>query len=85
MPYITQKERNNLDVEIQQLSDKIANEGQLNYAIYCLCLEKMHDWKLNYKTLNKIMGVFECCKQEFWWKIVVPYERRKELENGSIE
>ena len=84
MPYITQAERKNLDENIDNLVEDIKTEGQLNYCIYRIMIRKMWDWSLCYSTLNKLIGVFECCKAEFQRKFVVPYEESKIRENGDI-
>lgn len=84
MPYIEQKNRPSIDVQVDKLSEIIADEGQLNYAIFSLCKRKVQDWKLSYNTLNRIVGVFECCKAEFIRRIVSPYEDLKINQNGDV-
>jgi len=39
---------------------------------------------LCYKTLNEVIGVLECAGQEFYRKVVVPYEDLKRLKNGPV-
>ncbi len=84
MPYVTKKERAKLDLHVEKLGDNITNEGQLNYAIYTLMIRKMWDWKLSYNTLNRLIGVFECCKAEFQRRFVEPYEDAAAARNGDI-
>jgi len=37
-----------------------------------------------HKTLNSVVGILECAKQEFIRKVVNPYENKKIIENGCI-
>ncbi len=57
--------------------------GGLNYMLTMLCrdfLPKKH----SYEELNEIIGVLECVKQEFYRRVVVPYEEIKMKENGDV-
>ena len=60
------------------------NAGELNYSIFRLCQKYLSDHSTNYKTLNEIIGVLECCKQEFYRRVLVAYEERKKEENGDL-
>jgi hypothetical protein len=39
---------------------------------------------LSYKSINDVIGVLECVKQEFYRRIAVPYEDKKIEQNGDI-
>jgi len=39
---------------------------------------------IRYASLNEVIGVLECVKQEFYRKKVVPYEKRKIKENSDV-
>jgi hypothetical protein len=88
MPYIKPERRleivkqwkTGLDIEIEE----IEFVGELNFAITVLCREFMKKNGKSYKTINDIVGVLECVKQEFYRKIAAPYEEDKEMENGSV-
>jgi len=84
MPYIKKKERAKLDYLVKEIAEKIYDEGALNYVISSLCFEVLQREKINYKTLNAIIGVLTCVLQEFYRRIVVPYENSKIEENGDI-
>jgi hypothetical protein len=92
MPYIKQEERDKLDGCIEDLVQELEYEfkqwqiskvdGALNYIITKLLLELYTPSYFNY---NRAIGVLECVKQEYYRKVVAPYEELKESENGAIE
>jgi len=57
-------------------------EGQLNYLITSI-LHKVY--KPKYFEYNRAIGLLECIKQEYYRKIVAPYEELKIKENGDVE
>lgn len=87
MPYIKQERRNVLDSYIDNLSNELQemefNEGDLNYVITRLILDQ---WAANqsYATGNRLIGVLECAKQEFYRMQLGPYELTKRRENGKV-
>jgi hypothetical protein len=91
MPYIKRQDRIKIEYccgklnPITALINSINTEGELNYVITKLCLEFLNKKKKNYAVLNSIIGVLECAKQEFYRRIVSPYEDKKIQENGDIE
>jgi len=58
--------------------------GELNYAITRMCHEFIDSNTLNYDTINSIIGVLECAKQEFYRVVVGRYEDKKRFKNGSV-
>ena len=88
MPYIYQEYRERLNPAIQELSSKLQELGQdsragnLNYTFSCL-INSLYP-KLSYSNINEIIGVLECCKQEFYFRVSVPYESKKKLANGDV-
>lgn len=93
MPYIKQEQRVQVDTQIKELANSILNTigddktqcaGVLNYAITKLLSEVYTLNKVRYNDLNEIIGMFECCKQEFYRMCITPYENLKLLENGSV-
>ncbi len=87
MPYITQEERRELDPIIDQLIDALRKapkdrvDGRLNYVIYRLLLNL---YEPRYFEYNRAMGVLACVSQEFYRRIVAPYEDKKMRESGDI-
>lgn len=60
------------------------SEGELNYFIFTMFKHYIRKVGRNYATLNGLMGIFECCKAEFYRRIVAPYEDTKIHENGDV-
>lgn len=82
MPYIEQRQREQLDDLIVDFCIWDLSEGELNYLITRIidrwCVIK------HYSTFNSAMGVLECVKQEFYRRIVASYEDKKCAENGDV-
>ena len=60
------------------------NAGELNYAITCVLLRYIHELSPSYKTFNDILGALEGAKQEFYRRVVAPYEDSKCASNGDV-
>lgn len=78
MPYIPMLERD--DVAIYGPK----NPGQLNYALSRAISWYLLDEKVSYQRLNEVLGVLEAVKQEFYRRVVAPYEDLKLKENGDV-
>lgn len=76
MPYIRTEDRH------PQTRRTPKNPGQLNYAITLLCKEYLAS--IGYNSINEVIGVLECVKQEFYRRVAVPYEDEKIEENGDV-
>lgn len=86
MPYIKQIDREDL-IRWKEFNYSVQlpdNEGELNYLISYFIKEYMNSRGMRYKTLNEIMGVLECAKQEFYRRVVIPYEDSKIEQNGDV-
>jgi hypothetical protein len=79
MPYITQKERKDLEN-----GKPIETAGQLNYTITTIILEYLVRNGKQYQTINDIIGALEGAKAEFQRRVVAPYEDIKIKENGDV-
>jgi len=80
MPYIPEEDRK----ELQNGFPFQNTPGELNFVITERCHEYIKLNGLRYTTLNEVIGVLECCKQEFYRQVVSPYEDKKKAENGPI-
>lgn len=79
MPYVSEETQN----ELRDRSPK--NVGELNYQLTHTILQYLaQQSKLDYATLNGVVGALESCKQEFYRRAVAPYEENKKLDNGDI-
>lgn len=89
MPYIIQDDRKRYNELVAQLIAKLSEipeedrDGHLNYCV-TLMLKRLYS-PPKYKRYNKAIGVLECIKQEFYRKVVAPYEDLKEQESGPVE
>jgi len=87
MPYIKKEERQELDKLLQPLIDFLKTkgieevDGQINYT-FTKVLASLY--KPRYFNYNRAMGVLECIKQEFYRRVVAPYEDKKKEENGDV-
>jgi hypothetical protein len=87
MPYVKREIRNRLDVTIETLAKEIRGlppdetAGALNYAITRLFVQQ---YPTRYFQFNRLLGVLEAVKQEFYRRLVAPYEDEKKQENGDV-
>ncbi len=81
MPYIDPHRRTML----ANVGHQAETPGELNYKITGLITQYLaHNFRhVGYTQMNEIMGVLECAKQEFYRRVVVPYENTKCEENGD--
>ena len=88
-PYIPQDRRR----EINEEGDSPETWGELTYCINKFVMDfwnemkdeaEIDDMTLGYTELSSIMGVLECVKQEFYRRMVAPYEDKKCEENGDV-
>jgi hypothetical protein len=95
MPYIKDYWRNILDEDIRNLSEKVKNmsdnetdfAGILNYTITTLItnvlLSKFD--RLRYWHSPLIRGMLLDVAEEFYRRVMVPYEDRQMLNNGDVQ
>ena len=87
MPYIKKENRPKWDTFIQPIIEELKKEapetidGTLNYMITKI-LKNIYPAK--YYHYNKAIGLLECIKQEFYRRVVGPYEDIKIQENGDV-
>lgn len=84
MPYIKNERRLELDAKMSEILDENLGVGELNYVISRLIKNLMDKNPINYAFCNNIIGVLECAKQEFYNRVVTPYETVKIQENGDL-
>lgn len=87
MPYIKQEKRPLYKEEIESLVRKLEEQplteqdGDLNYIVTSIM--KML-YKPRYFNYNRAVGVLEAIKQEYYRRVVAPYEDEKIRENGDV-
>ena len=67
-----------------ELDDKQLAKGHHNYIMYTLALKLADKLGIRYAVLQDIVGTFDCCKMEFYRKIVSPYEEEAMEKNGDV-
>lgn len=83
MPYVSKDRRRHLDRKLENFF--ISDVGSMNYVLTKLINNYCHINNLSYRTINDIIGVLECVKQEFYRRVAVEFENKKVKENGDIE
>jgi len=82
MPYLKKFEKAHLD---QLLCGVIPlSPGQLNFCVTRLCQIYLKHIGKSYTTLNDVVGVLDCAKQEFYFRVVRPYEDKAIERNGDV-
>lgn len=87
MPYIKPKRREKYTKILDDLVSILKSlppeliDGELNYLITKILKEV---YPMRYFHLNKAIGVLECVKQEYYRRIVAPYEDTKICESGDV-
>lgn len=88
MPYIDHKSRKRIDTLYFHNDDEspglILNPGELNYCITKILNDYMYSKGLSYSTINDVVGVLECAKQEFYRRVASTYEDEKIQSNGDV-
>jgi len=83
MPYIKQEDRKKFKFAEMEMT-RIETVGELNYFITKACLSYLNTKGMSYQICNDIIGVLTCAAQEFYRRLVVPYEDQKIHENGDV-
>lgn len=80
MPYINDSARKAINC-----GERVAkNEGELNFVLTQECLTFLSERGKRYETFNAIIGALECCKLEFYRRMIVEYEDKKIETNGDV-
>lgn len=92
MPYIEQKERDQIDPLLKKLLMHMGplTPGQFVYIMYQIALWQatnggVDDLPINWTKCNEIMGNIDCAGKEFYRQIVGPYEDNAVIKNGDCE
>lgn len=82
MPYIAQERRPAIDNAVSQLPEDMT-VGDLNYTITRILDREIKLKGLSYTVCNNLLGMIYCVGQEFYRRVVTPYEEKKIAENGD--
>jgi hypothetical protein len=86
MPYIQEEDRKEIDKGLKPFitgftSYEAIEPGCLNYIITRLLIETK---PRSYRDYNKLIGVLECVKLEFYRRQIAVYEDEKKEKNGDV-
>ena len=82
MPYIKQKRRREINPTILNFCPE--DPGDLNYVVTVMIDNFINRQGETYENFNAMIGALECCKQEYYRRIIAPYEDEKIKENGDV-
>lgn len=82
MPYITPEQKIDLDPILAQFPALTMPE--LDYVITKLAIDQVMNRPRQFVTLNEVWGVMTGAAQEFYRRLVAPYEDVKAFENGDV-
>lgn len=82
MPYITAERKSEL--ASGQIPPEDLSAGDLNYLVTGMAIMWVTHKKLNYENLNAAYGALTAAANEFYRRLVAPYEDRKIAENGDV-
>jgi len=84
MPYIKIEDRRRLNRLLEGFEDAIQEPGELTYVITIIIMKYLYERPRNFTVLNEIIGVLDNVKNEFYRRVVAPYEDQKIRENGDV-
>ena len=84
MPYIVQAQRDLIDYPLKMLMVQVKTPGDLAYTLTKSVLLYLDQYGKNYSTLASIYGVLGTVKEEFYQRIVRPYEDKKKEVHGDV-
>ncbi len=82
MPYIKEESKPGLDIIINQFW--ALDEPELDYVITRLAIKSLKNMPTKFVSLNKIWGVLTGAAEEFYRRLIGPYENKKAQENGDV-
>ena len=81
MPYIPSKARRQ---DLSEGSETAQTPGELNFLLTYFSLLYLKEHLPSYQVMNDITGALESAKQEFYRRVVAPYEDVKRELNGDV-
>lgn len=85
MPYIKDKDKQEMSDAIEDLQMWIQSKGDLNYAICELVGRLILDSdKISYTQMSEWIDAVHDAEQELRRRLLVPYEVTKMIENGDV-
>lgn len=94
MPYIKEERRevldpgidwlvHRLDADPLRINHNLVPEGEVVYVLTKV-VDALYSQYKKFAAFNKVLGIFEAAKLEFYRRRVAPYEDKKKLQNGDV-
>ena len=86
MPYINRNARVVMDPLLEGLAQQITEPGDLNYVVsrlLSLCIVASHDTP-GYHSLSQWRAALTDAAEEFYRRVMAPYEDYKRRRNGDV-
>lgn len=84
MSYILKEHRGEIEEQVEKLACEIENEGELNFAITRLIIHYVKKVGVCYATVNTVVGVLTCVMNEYYRRVIVPYERKSDESPQNV-
>lgn len=83
MPYIKKINRDDMDRVVRMMKNvEVQADGDLNYILFAFCKRHIKSSYYNYKNF---LGELNEAAEEIRRRLLVPYEKKKIIENGDVE
>lgn len=83
MPYINPNARKYFDDVVLDMPLKGMTTGELNYLFTRILVRWVRERKVTYDVLSDAIKTLECCKLEFYRRLMADYEDQKCAINGD--
>jgi len=85
MPYIRPEYREKFKTSINQISYDITGTGEFNYCISSIAFALLQrDPEGGYEAMSAIRAAMNDASDEFYRRVMAPYEDQKMKENGDV-
>lgn len=91
MPYIPKIQRKCHENAIKKIVDNLVKlenendvEGNFNYVVSSIIKRYLDETGIRYYKCNKFVGALACISDEFYRRMVAPYENLAIEKNGDI-
>ena len=82
MPYITEERKQALNPFLAQVSDRISSREELAYCMVMLACREIRS--VSYPEIASIYGDIHVVAQEYWRRVVAPYQQGLARKMGDI-
>lgn len=86
MPYVDKTSRKLMQPIIEEFEHNMIdlNKGDLNYLFSRMVSIWVAQHGMNYQTMSDALAALQDCRDEFYRRVVAPYEDIKKVDNGDV-